>query len=147
MTHTAREVVEFMRAGNYGPGGAEFAPDAVYETPFGLPGEPRSFTGTAAINAHFARRATDPLAAAMATLAVTERTTTVHDTADPGVVVFELGMAGTSKQTGEPFTFTASLGVLTVRDGKITHWRDFPNFVVAAETTGALPALAAMLGN
>jgi ketosteroid isomerase-like protein len=83
----------------------------------------------------------------MATLAVTERTTTVHDTADPGVVVFELGMAGTSKQTGEPFTFTASLGVLTVRDGKITHWRDFPNFVVAAETTGALPALAAMLGN
>lgn len=36
--------------------------------------------------------------------------------------------------------------MLTVRDGRITHWRDFPNFVVAAETTGALPELAAMLG-
>lgn len=142
---TAREVVESMRAGRYGEGGAEFAPDAIYETPFGLPGEPRRFEGVDAINAHFARRLTDPLAAAMATLDVTERTATVHDTADPEVVVFELGLAGTSKQTGEPFAFTASLGVLTVREGRITHWRDFPNFVVAAENTHALPALAAML--
>ncbi len=81
----------------------------------------------------------------MAGLDVTERTATVHDTDDPGMVVFELGMTGRTKQTGEPFRFTASLGVLTVREGKITHWRDFPNFVGAAETTGALPTLAAML--
>ena len=145
MSPTAREVVEFMRAGNYGPGGAEFAPDAVYETPFGLPGEPRRFTGTDEINAHFARRLADPLAAAMATLDVTERTATVHETADPDVVVFELGMAGASKRTGEPFAFTASLGVLTVREGRIVHWRDFPNFVGAAETTGALAELGALI--
>ncbi|HEY4020166.1 MAG TPA: nuclear transport factor 2 family protein [Pseudonocardiaceae bacterium] len=142
---SAREVVELMRAGRYGEDGAQFAPDAVYETPFGLPGAPRRFEGIDAINAHFAARLADPLAAAMATLDVTERTATVHDTDDPGVVVFELAMAGTSKTTGEPFRFTASLGVLTVRAGRITHWRDFPNFVGAAETTGALPTLAAML--
>ena len=142
---TARDVVELMRAGRYGEGGAQFAPDAVYETPFGLPGEPRRFDGIEAINAHFARRGSDPLAAAMARLEVTERAATVHDTEDPGVVVFELAMAGTTKQTGEPFRFTAGFGVLTVRDGKITHWRDFPNFVGAAEATGALATLAAML--
>ncbi|HEY4454827.1 MAG TPA: nuclear transport factor 2 family protein [Pseudonocardiaceae bacterium] len=146
MSPTAREVVEFMRAGNYGQGGAEFAPDAVYETPFGLPGEPRRFDGPDAINAHFARRGADPLAKAIGTLELTERTATVYDTADPEVVVFELGLAGTAKVTGEPFAFTASIGVVTVRGGKIVHWRDFPNFVVAAETTGALPQLAVMLG-
>jgi hypothetical protein len=143
---TAREVVEFMRAGTYGPGGAEFAPDAVYETPFGLPGEPRRFEGADAINAHFARRGADPLAKAIGTLELTERTATVHDTADPEVVVFELGLAGASKVTGQPFAFTASLGIITVRDGRIVRWRDFPNFVVAAEITGAIPELAAMLG-
>jgi hypothetical protein len=142
---TARDVVEFMRAGRYGDDGARFAPDAVYETPFGLPGHPRRFDGTDAINAHFAARMADPLATAMAGLDVTDRTATVHDTADPGVVVFELAMAGTVKDTGAPFRFTASLGVLTVRAGRITHWRDFPNFVGAAETTGALPTLAGML--
>jgi ketosteroid isomerase-like protein len=144
---TARDVVELMRAGRYGPDGAQFAPDAVYETPFGLPGEPRRFDGIDAITAHFARRMSDPLAAAMATLDVTERTATVRDTDDPGVVLFELAMAGRTKQTGEPFRFTASFGVLTVRDGRITHWRDFPNFVGAAEITGALPTLAGMLTN
>lgn len=146
MSPTAREVVEFMRAGKYGPGGAEFAPDAVYETPFGLPGEPRRFEGTDAINAHFARRGADPLGEAMRTVEITGRTATVHETADPDVVVFELALAGTSTETGEPFAFVASLGVVTVREGKIVRWRDFPNFVAAAETTGALPQLAAMLG-
>ncbi len=56
---TARDVVELMRAGRYGADGAQFAPDAVYETPFGLPGEPRRFVGIDAINAHFARRPVD----------------------------------------------------------------------------------------
>jgi hypothetical protein len=142
---TARDVVEFMRAGRYGEDGARFAPDAIYETPFGLPGQPRRFDGIDAINAHFAARMTDPLAAAMAGLDITDRTATVHDTGDPAVVVFELAMAGTVRATGAPFRFTASLGVLTVREGRITHWRDFPNFVAAAETTGALPVLAGML--
>lgn len=53
-----------MRAGRYGEDGARFAPDAVYETPFGLPGQPRRFDGTEAINAHFAARMADPLAMA-----------------------------------------------------------------------------------
>ena len=47
--------------------------------------------------------------------------------------------------TGEPFQLTSTIGVLRVRDGQITHWRDYPNFLGGAEAAGALPRLAEML--
>lgn len=140
-----RDVVELMRKGMFGDGGAEFAADAVYESPFGLPGTPRRFEGREAIYAHFAQRRADELSAAMQTLDIQATDATVHESTDPEVVTFEFELSGTSRTTGEPFRFTSTIGVLTVRNGQIVHWRDYPNFVGAADATGALPQLAAIL--
>lgn len=141
-----REAVELMRRSMLGEGGGvDFAEDAVYETPFALPGRPRRHEGRAAIFAHFAERRADALSAAMGTLDVQANTATVYESLDPEVVTFEFELSGVSKTTGEPFRFTSTIGVLTVRDGKIVHWRDYPNFLGAAEASGARAELAALV--
>jgi len=43
--------------------------------------------------------------------------------------MFEFEPSGVSKDAGEPFRFTSSIGVLAVRDGKIVQWRDVMNFL------------------
>ncbi|MCP2256610.1 Ketosteroid isomerase-related protein [Streptoalloteichus tenebrarius] len=139
-----REIVERMRRGMVGDTAAiEFAEDAVYETPFALPGSPRRFEGREAIQNHLAARSAEGMRAA---LDIRDAVATVYETTDPDVVAFEFELSGVSVPAGTPFRFTSSIGVLRVRDGRITHWRDFPNFLGGAEAAGALPQLAAMLG-
>ncbi|QIS08065.1 nuclear transport factor 2 family protein [Nocardia arthritidis] len=140
-----REMVELMRRSFFGEGGVEFADDAVYETPFALPGKPKSYKGPEAINAHFAERRADAMSAAMATLEIRANEATVYESTDSEVVTFEFELSGVSKVTGEPFRFTSTIGVLTVRNGKIVRWRDYPNFLGAAEVTGARTQLAELI--
>jgi len=59
--------------------------------------------------------------------------------------MFEFEPSGVSKDAGEPFRFTSSIGVLAVRDGKIVQWRDVMNFLGAAEATGVTAALAELI--
>ncbi|SHF55355.1 nuclear transport factor 2 family protein [Streptoalloteichus hindustanus] len=144
-----REIVERLRRGLLGEAGAvEFTEDAVYETPFALPGMARRFTGRAAIQRHLADRAAEGMRAA---LDIREAVATIYDTTDPEVVAFEFDLSGVRSENaaalaGTPFRFTSSIGVLRARDGQIAHWRDFPNFLGGAEAAGALPRLAALLG-
>lgn len=140
-----REAVELMRESFFGGGGIDFAEDAVYETPFALPGKSRRYEGREAIYAHFAERRTDAMSAAIATLDIQTNEATVYESTDPEVVTFEFELSGVSKTTGEPFRFTSTIGVLAVRDGKIVHWRDYPNFLGAAEATGARTQLAELI--
>lgn len=77
------------------------------------------------------------MSAAMATLDVQANEATVYESTDPEVVTFEFALSGVSKVTGEAFRCTSTMGVLTVRDGKIVHWRDDPNYFGATEATGA----------
>ncbi len=119
-----------------------FAEDAVYETPFTLPGAPERIEGRAAIVAHMKAAAEGPAAAA---LEIKDVTATFHPTRDPEVVVMEFRVSGVSTTEQKPFDFASSIGVLTVRHGKIQHWRDYPNMIGGAAAAGFLKQFAAML--
>lgn len=60
------------------------------------------------------------------------------------VVIVEIEHHGTSHVMDGPYRVTA-LGIIRVRDGKITHYRDYMNPVSLAELTGQRDTLAAAL--
>ena len=61
---------------------------------------------------------------------------TVHETADPEVIVVEYELVGTHTVTGT----TASapfIGVLRARDGRLVHWREYQHTLAIAQAVGA----------
>lgn len=116
------------------------ADDAVIETPFAPPGRPRRFRGREEFLA-FARAGR----AALPVRFEECRDLAIHDTADPEVIVVEYELAGTVTTTGRraavPF-----IGVLRVRDGQVTGWREYQDAVAIARALGQLPALLASAG-
>ncbi|MDG6109875.1 nuclear transport factor 2 family protein [Dactylosporangium aurantiacum] len=65
---------------------------------------------------------------------------TIHDTADPEVIVAEFEYRGTAD--GEPFALPGVF-VLRVRDGRIVESRDYFDHVTAARIRGRLDDLVA----
>lgn len=118
-----------------------FAPDAVFDYPFGWPGAPSRFSDREALRAHLleSRRDVGSL------IEVRGCQSVVHETVDPEVVVLELEVEGVTVATGRPFRFASGISVVTVRGGAVVRYRDYTNPVGAAEVTGRLPALAARL--
>jgi ketosteroid isomerase-like protein len=119
-----------------------FAEDAVYITPFSVPGAPSRIEGREAILEHMRNAGSSEAAKA---LEIQEVIPTFHKGKDPEVVVMEFTLKGTSQVTGEAFEFDSSIGVLTVRHGKVVQWRDYPNLIGGASAGGMLKELAAML--
>ncbi|GLY86411.1 nuclear transport factor 2 family protein [Actinoallomurus iriomotensis] len=62
---------------------------------------------------------------------------TVHETADPEVIVAEFRYEGIVVETGEPFTIPA-IFVMRVRDGKIVESRDYLDHLRSAQARGQL---------
>jgi uncharacterized protein len=119
------------------PMGSLLAADAVIEAPFALPGRPRRFEGREPFLAHAgAGRAALPLRFEEC------REIAIHDTVDPEVIVVEYELAGTVTTTGRrasaPF-----IGVLRVRDGQVTGWREYQDAVAIALALGQLSTLLA----
>ncbi|MCO5968137.1 nuclear transport factor 2 family protein [Actinoallomurus soli] len=106
-----------------------YATDAILEFPFAAPGLPRSLHGREEIRAH--------LRAAMGrALKIEEfRGVVVHETTDPEVIVAEHAIVGTATASGLPCSI-ANLIVLTVRDGRIAHQRDYLDVLAAAAAAG-----------
>ncbi|GAA2333847.1 nuclear transport factor 2 family protein [Dactylosporangium salmoneum] len=67
---------------------------------------------------------------------------TIHETADPEVVVAEFEYEGTVAGTGEPFALPG-IFVLRVRDGQIVSSRDYFDHLASAKVRGQLDALVA----
>jgi ketosteroid isomerase-like protein len=67
---------------------------------------------------------------------------TIHETADPEVIVAEFEYQGTVAETGEPYAQPA-IFVLRVRDGEIVSSRDYLDHVTAARIRGRLDELVA----
>ena len=98
-----------------------FAPDAVIEVPFaGPPGMPVRLDGREAIRDYARRVMASPLL--LEDLEVAE----FYQTQDPEVVVVEMRTTGTVTTTGRSFTAT-SIQILQIREGRIVHFRDFPD--------------------
>ncbi|MFI5605601.1 nuclear transport factor 2 family protein [Amycolatopsis sp. NPDC051903] len=103
-----------------------FAADAVYELPF----QGHRVEGREAILA--------TLTAAGArgrTLGLEKVQVSSRETAD-GLAV-ELTVEGRNPHTGDSYGFPSSVGLLTVRDGEITAYRDFPNTAAVHTMTAA----------
>lgn len=99
----------------------QYAPDGVFEAPFAPAGVPRRVEGKDAIRALYRHAA-----AAAARPQFEFRSVLVHETTDPGVIVIEFDVHARHPETGAEYGF-ANLQVLTVRDGKIVHLRDYWN--------------------
>jgi ketosteroid isomerase-like protein len=69
---------------------------------------------------------------------------TVHQTADPEVIVAEYELHGELTAMREPFSLRFAM-VITVRDGYIVHSRDYTNPVAGARLLGKARELIAAL--
>jgi ketosteroid isomerase-like protein len=140
---TAREVAEAIAdsvATKQAPD--VFAEDVVYIMPFALPGAPTRIEGRAAVEAMFEAARSS---AASNALKIQEVVPTFYEGEDSDVVVFETLIRGESTATGQPFEFNSSIGVLSVRDGRLVQWRDYPNTITGALESGTLPQLITRL--
>jgi uncharacterized protein len=69
---------------------------------------------------------------------------TIHQTADPEVIVAEFEYQGTAAGTGEPYALPG-IFVLRVRNGEIVSSRDYFDHLTAARVRGQLDALIAVV--
>lgn len=118
----ALDALERLRAAAISRSAADmrdvYAPGAVHEFPFTPPGVPSRLEGRDTIMGFVtAFWASTPLRYER------YRTIAIHYTGDPDTIIVEQEVAGTSATTG-PFTLP-NLMVLTVRDGRIAHLRDY----------------------
>jgi ketosteroid isomerase-like protein len=105
-----------------------YAHDAVHEFPFTTAGAPSRLAGRDAIMAFIAASWGGPLRYER------YQTRSAYTTNDPGTVVVQQDVHGTSSATG-PFVLP-NLVVLTVAGGQIQHFRDFVNILAAYEAMG-----------
>jgi ketosteroid isomerase-like protein len=123
-----RRSVEFLLAKDMRGYLALWHEDAVAEFPFAPPASPRRLDGITAITDHLIDY---PKKVAIARITHL----TVHETTDPAVVVAEFGAAGTVVATGRPYEMSY-VAVVTGSEGKIIHYRDYWNPMVALEALG-----------
>ncbi|MEV7036795.1 nuclear transport factor 2 family protein [Amycolatopsis sp. NPDC051061] len=115
-----------------------WATDGVLEFPFAAPGYPPRVEGRDAIREYL--RDYPNL------LDVREITAeTVHETADPAVVVVEMTVAGVVVASRKPYELSY-IAVITVEDGEIRHYRDYWSPLAAAELLGGVDELTAAFG-
>ncbi|WP_165555752.1 nuclear transport factor 2 family protein [Kribbella pittospori] len=107
-----------------------YAEDAVHEFPFTRPGVPSRLEGRAEIRAFLEANWTASPLRYQAYCNVV-----VHETADPNVIVVEQDATGTVSTTGREFALP-NIVVLTVRDGRIVHFKDYVNVLAVAEALG-----------
>ncbi|WP_303247033.1 nuclear transport factor 2 family protein [Amycolatopsis sp. Hca4] len=115
-----------------------WAEDGVLEFPFAGPGYPKRVEGRDAIREYL--RDYPNL------LDIREITAkTVHETADPAVVVVELTVAGIVVASQKPYELSY-VAVITVEDGEIRTYRDYWSPLAAAEILGGVDELTAAFG-
>jgi ketosteroid isomerase-like protein len=68
----------------------------------------------------------------------------IHETADPEVIITEYELHGRLVATGRPFAQSYVM-VMTIRDGRIVHTRDYTDPIAGARLLGRLPDLLASL--
>jgi uncharacterized protein len=69
---------------------------------------------------------------------------TIHETADPEVIIAEFEYQGTVADTGEPFVLPG-IFVLRVRNGEIVESRDYLDHLTSARIRGQLDGVVAAI--
>ncbi|MET8997795.1 nuclear transport factor 2 family protein [Amycolatopsis sp. NPDC004169] len=115
-----------------------WAEDGVLEFPFAGPGYPKRVEGRDAIREYLRDY---PNLLDIREIAAK----TVHETADPAVVVVELTVAGIVVASQKPYELSY-VAVITVEDGEIRTYRDYWSPLAAAEILGGVDELTAAFG-
>jgi uncharacterized protein len=68
----------------------------------------------------------------------------IHETIDPETIIVEYGLHGVVVGTEEPFHLNFAM-IMTIRDGLITHTRDYTDPIAGARVMGRVPELLAEL--
>lgn len=110
-----------------------FAEDVVFEFPYAPDGLPKRLEGRAALAAHLAR--IGPLLS-FGTMELDN----VHAAGE--TVVIEFSCTGQGAATGVPYNQTY-VSVVTLRDGRIAHYRDYWNPLIVLAALGGTEAAAA----
>ncbi|MEU8511640.1 nuclear transport factor 2 family protein [Kitasatospora sp. NPDC048722] len=131
------KLLDGMAAGRYSELAGLYAEDAVVETVF-EPVGPRRTEGRTALAERFAQ------VAASSPVELTPANVVIRQTDDPELIVAEWDYRVHHRPTGRTFE-AANIQVLRVRDGLITHSRDFHDHVALIAADGALPHLVAAL--
>ncbi|MGW5309871.1 nuclear transport factor 2 family protein [Nocardia thailandica] len=97
------------------------APDAVFEMPFEIPGQPARLEGRESIRDYLAARWAGQGAVGVEIHAVVP---TIHETVDPEVFVVENDVELT-RPGGPRERVRTSVNVIRVRDGAVTLFRDY----------------------
>jgi ketosteroid isomerase-like protein len=130
MSPTVSEISQLfarsMRALDPAPLADVFAAEAVYELPF----QGHRVDGREAILATLADSTVRARALGLDSVRVG-----IRELADGFVA--ELTVEGRNPHTGEGYGFPSSVGLVTVHNGEITAYRDFPNTAAARTMTGA----------
>jgi uncharacterized protein len=142
-TRSARETVEqLLRAAvSVTPGDMAdcYAPEVTIEMPFAVDAlYPSEFAATREeLRARFQAGAAVRRYKSLANV-------TIHETADPEVIIAEYELHGEMTATSAPFLVRYAM-VITVRDGYIVRSRDYTDPIAGARLLGRLPDLLASL--
>ncbi|WP_328467043.1 nuclear transport factor 2 family protein [Actinoplanes sp. NBC_00393] len=132
---TPREIFDRMRS-HWLAGRSTFdaellTEDVVIETPFAAPGRPARTEGRQRVLEY-----TEAGRAAFPVRFDDCRNVTIHETADPEVIIVEYELVGTHNRTGTtaaaPF-----IAVLRTRDGRLAHWREYQHTLAIAQALAA----------
>ena len=111
-----------------------FKDDVVFEYPYAFPGFVSRIEGRARLKSHFSGYGDILTLHRMSDLIV-------HRTlGDPAVVILEYSSHGRGVQTGKSYD-NRYVSVITIRDRKITHWRDYWNPQIVLDAIGGLEPL------
>jgi ketosteroid isomerase-like protein len=128
----AGKVLERVRAATIARSASEmeqlYAVDAVHEFPFTRPGLPARLVGRDAVMDFIVATWRGPLEYER------YQTVSAYTTNDPGTVVVQQDVYGTSSTTGR--FVLPNLVVLTVSGSEVRHFRDFVNIPAAFEAMG-----------
>lgn len=134
MTARPREVFQRIQQQWLGQPGAlagdDLTEDVVVEFPFAAPGRPQRFEGRQQF-LDFA----NPQRAVLPVRFDACETRAIHETADGNTLVVEYELTGTSTKTNQQTT-AAFVAVLTFREGRIAHWREYQNTLALAQALG-----------
>jgi ketosteroid isomerase-like protein len=119
---------------------AQFAEDAVYETPFALEGQPSRLEGFETISKVLG--ADNPMKNLLEFEKVSVR---VHPGADPELATAQFTIEGKVVASGAPFVLPSSVGIIRVRHGRVVHYTDYTNILRGAQIAGVLKQFAESL--
>ncbi|HEY4019292.1 MAG TPA: nuclear transport factor 2 family protein [Pseudonocardiaceae bacterium] len=131
------ELIRSTTSGDWEAFVALYPDDAVIEMPFAPPGVPAVSDG-----ASLRERIIGMMTRGRPYDFDAADNVVVHETTDPEVIVAEYTLRGTIAATGAPLALSYAM-VITVRDGRIVHSRDYANPLASAAALGRLPEVVA----